>query len=243
MNLKFSFRTDPEDESNALESAYKDRLYEKYSSERDNLNKTALEIGGRYDKAIFVLGGGALGLSITFVEKIAPHPTVFGIIFLVLAWALLLTSLVLLLFATSNSQNAIQQQIVILDATYAALFADKGELSQDTQIPGNHFLSKIKRQDWWCLRSLVAGLGCLCIFAVVNVPLIKDASATTQLPADVSSTTSQRKGADGQASSRRNLSTTDELAAPAPTNNLESTVQSQVNGSSLMTNKLIQPEK
>ena len=62
------------DEPQNLEYDYRKQRYETYIKDRDALRSDSLEVSGRYDKAILALAGGALALSVTFLEKIAPHP-------------------------------------------------------------------------------------------------------------------------------------------------------------------------
>ena len=181
MQVKFSFDSKKGPDEAAVEDEHKKRLYDKYSAERADLNRTALEIGGRYDKAVFILGGGSFALSITFIEKIAPYPTFFGLAFLVVSWIFLLTSLLLSLFATSKSQGAIQRQIVLLDKQYKVLLYPDSPASDEADIE-NKYLDQVKSLDVWARWTLVLGLVCLCFFAVVNVMTKKDTANAPQTP-------------------------------------------------------------
>jgi hypothetical protein len=175
MLVNFTFDTKEQPEDNAANDEHKNRLYDKYSAERAELNRTALEIGGRYDKAVFILAGGSFALSITFIEKIAPHPTYLSIAFLAISWVFLLSSLVLSLFATSRSQSAIQRQIVLLDLEYQPLLFPRdlsssvfpNEASETDK--SNPYINIIRRLDVAARWTLIVGLVCLCLFAVVNV--------------------------------------------------------------------------
>lgn len=60
----------------------KDR-YEAYSKEREVLRSASLQLGGRYDQWLLTLAGGALALSLVFIEKVAPEPTTWTLVFLV----------------------------------------------------------------------------------------------------------------------------------------------------------------
>jgi hypothetical protein len=51
-----------------IENEERKRRYEAYVRERDALRHDSLNVSERYDKAILLLGGGALALSLTFIE-------------------------------------------------------------------------------------------------------------------------------------------------------------------------------
>jgi hypothetical protein len=61
------------------------------------------------------LAGGALALSITFIDKIAPYPKESSIFFLVNAWGLFCLSLLITLISFLTSQAACRTQRDILD--------------------------------------------------------------------------------------------------------------------------------
>jgi hypothetical protein len=52
---------------------YQKQRYDSYVKERETLNHSSLEISGRYDKSVLFLSGGALALSVTFIEKLPPR--------------------------------------------------------------------------------------------------------------------------------------------------------------------------
>lgn len=53
---------------------YQKTLHSAYKELRSEADQIALEIGGRYEKMLSLVAGGALAVSITFIEKIAPTP-------------------------------------------------------------------------------------------------------------------------------------------------------------------------
>lgn len=77
------------------EYEYRKQRYESYVKARDSLIASSLEISGRYDKSILFLSGGALALSLTFIEKIAPHPYAWSFIVLLGAWVSLIVAVML----------------------------------------------------------------------------------------------------------------------------------------------------
>jgi len=67
-----------------------------------------------YDRAVTVLAGGALGLSITFIHDIAPNPTHKG--YLALAWLLFAFALLSTFVSHLTSQGVLLKRIKDTDA-------------------------------------------------------------------------------------------------------------------------------
>lgn len=166
--------SDPQEQ----EYEYRKQRYEAYSKEREGLRAAALEVSGRYDKWMLFLAGGALALSVTFIEKIAPHPPPWSFILLLGAWLLLILSLVLELHALGTSHTAIQAQVSFLDAEYRQFLDSIAKapagISRDPSAPAaaqeNEFASRTRMLNRWALRSLIAGIVFLCVFSAINLP-------------------------------------------------------------------------
>lgn len=62
-----------------------------------------------FDKTVILLAGGALGISITFIQQIAPHPPRATLPLLVWAWGLLVLALLVILFSLFTSQVGMQR--------------------------------------------------------------------------------------------------------------------------------------
>lgn len=171
MLVNFTFDSKPKVDDQQAE--YQKRLYEKYSADRSELNRNALEVGGRYDKAVFVLAGGSLALSLTFIEKIAPDPTVLSTLYLGISWLFFVASLIVSLLAMSKSQSAIQWQIEQLDVSYKVLLFPSNEGASPSSQPPveaqNPHIAPIRRMDTAARVILVYGMICLCAFALLNV--------------------------------------------------------------------------
>jgi hypothetical protein len=156
---------------------YRKQRYESYVKERENLNHSSLEISGRYDKSVLFLSGGALALSVTFIEKIAPSPVAWTFVLLAAAWLFLISCVVLELYALATSQTAINEQIRLLDAEYDEFLQAASDTTKavgvQTGPPAaaeSKFTVRTRRLNVWSLRSLVFGLACLCFFSGVNLP-------------------------------------------------------------------------
>jgi len=174
--------SDPQEQ----EYDYRKQRYEAYSKEREGLRAAALEVSGRYDRWMLFLAGGALALSVTFIEKIAPHPASWSFIILLTAWVLLILSLVLELLALGASHTAVQEQINFLDAEYRrfleSITKSPPAISLTPSAPPvaeNEFIIRTRMLNRWALRALIAGIVFLCFFSAVNLPF-RNAMAESQ---------------------------------------------------------------
>src|SRR5712691_2225584 len=71
-----------------------------------------------FDKTVIILAGGALGLSITFIQQIAPHPSRATLPLLAWAWGALVLALLIILFSLFTSQVGMQRAHHELDKEY-----------------------------------------------------------------------------------------------------------------------------
>jgi hypothetical protein len=160
------------------EYEYRKQRYDSYVQERDGLRDASLQISERYDKWMLFLAGGALALSLTFIEKIAPHPRPWSFVVLLVAWILLIISVVLELHALATSQRALTEQVTLLDKEYQSFL---NSLSSPTQVGSvesigtsiaaeNEFAAKTRILNAWSLRAFIAGIVFLCFFSAVNLP-------------------------------------------------------------------------
>lgn len=158
---------------------YRKQRYESYIKEREGLQAASLEISGRYDKSILFLAGGALALSLTFIEKIAPHPQPWSFIALFVAWICLILAVMLELHALATSQTAINEQVNSLDTEYQRYLDSLSQDAADVRAAGaaatpeNLYTAKTRKLNIWSLRFLGAGIFFLCIFSVVNLPFMQ----------------------------------------------------------------------
>jgi hypothetical protein len=161
-----------------LEYEYRKQRYDTYTRERDALRNDSLEVSGRYDKAILALAGGALALSITFLEKIAPHPVWWTFILLVIAWLCLIASVLLELYALATSQTVTNELIALADEEYRQYLSSLPEHPQiapsikTTQTPEvleglRHRTRLFNDYSRWLLSF---GVFFLCSFSALNLP-------------------------------------------------------------------------
>jgi len=113
-----------------------DDPHKSYLDERRVIESSEADAAKSFDQAMLTLSGGALGLSVTFIEHIAPRPLPWtlwilfpGMLFLGLSLALTLASFLI-------SQYACRQSRHDLDRLYDAEFAQRFETESI--------------DDWWC---------------------------------------------------------------------------------------------
>ena len=80
-----------------------------------DLNKANTD---QHDKAILQLTAGALALTVTFMEKIAPHPLPNTQYWLAGGWALLAASMAAMVLSFLTGQNACRRQLALLDIEF-----------------------------------------------------------------------------------------------------------------------------
>lgn len=86
-----------------------DKEREEYLQERRLLIDLKTDSERTLDRTILTLSGGALALSITFVNQIAPQPILVGL--LLAAWLFFTLSLLLTLLSFWFSQRAIERAL------------------------------------------------------------------------------------------------------------------------------------
>ncbi len=136
--------------------------HETYLNTRENYDKAELEVSGRYDKWILTLSGGALGLSITFIDKIAKSPAPDTFFWLKMAWACLIFSLLAGLLSLLTSQSAIRENRDELDNSYVE------ERSPQFKSP-RWFTFFTNVLNWGSMFVFVIGVIFLCFFSFVNL--------------------------------------------------------------------------
>lgn len=105
-----------------------------------------------FDKAVMTLAAGALGISIAFVNNVAPNPRATG--WLAVSWGLFAASLVCVLFSFMAAQSAIRWEI---DHLY------------DDPRPARPHPHRTSRLNKAAASAFVAGVVALSIFAFLNL--------------------------------------------------------------------------
>lgn len=156
------------------EAEYRKQRYDAYVRERQAMDANLLALSERYGKALLALSGGSLALSVTFLEKIAPHPQNWSLGFLIAGWGSLIVCVVSELLGMHASQEAIVARQEIDQAAYGAYLASvnveprpaEQVLPEDTVLRWNR---RVQRCGIVALSALIFGLILLCAFSITNV--------------------------------------------------------------------------
>jgi hypothetical protein len=127
----------------------------------DHLLKTHHQASQDFDKLLVLLASGALGLSVTFFDKIAPKPAE-AIGWAVAAWSLLAVSLLSSLFSLISSRKTIRLRI---DAEFTDDVTAQEKIDKEADDSG----ANTRRLDVAAVLLLVAGLAALIVFAKCNL--------------------------------------------------------------------------
>ncbi len=141
----------------------KDVEYEVYLDERRPLIEAEQKGAQQFDKAILTLAGGALAISLTFIKNIAPHPKVWTIYWLALAWIAFIVSLLSTLCSFLTSQSACRKQRDILENEFFN--------SEDSHNENNISALWTKRLNLFSIILFVLGIIFLSIFSIGNIPI------------------------------------------------------------------------
>ncbi|MDA8215610.1 MAG: hypothetical protein M0Z64_10105 [Nitrospiraceae bacterium] len=133
--------------------------YQIYLDERKQLIEAERNTAQQFDKAILTLAAGALALSITFINQIAPNPKPHSVYFLIGAWILFCSSLLSTLISFLTSQVACRKQRDILD--------DK--ISNKENNTKNKAALWTDRLNYFSIVSFIIGVIALIIFSIINL--------------------------------------------------------------------------
>jgi cytochrome b subunit of formate dehydrogenase len=92
---------------------------DKYLEHRQSLQQTLHDQARSLDKGILTLSSGALGLSIAFIDKIAPHPVCWTKGVLAASWVLFAFAVLSTLFSFLTSQASHRRLIEEWDFTWS----------------------------------------------------------------------------------------------------------------------------
>jgi hypothetical protein len=127
------------------------------------LINAGLEQTRSFDKYILTLAGGTFGLSLVFIEKIAPNPEEGTVWLLATAWVIFGLSILSTLISFLLSQAACSRQREILDVWYKK----NGKLSKEEE--KNLFATWTKRLNWTSMGLFISGVAFLTAFSVLNL--------------------------------------------------------------------------
>ena len=148
---------------------------ETYLKERASLIDAEHSSSDEHDKAALTLSGGALALSITFLEKIAPNPSPESTWILFVAWAGFILSITSVLAGFHLSQLACRKQRDILDQMQLS----GGKLDVE---PINRFSNWTLRLNYASFGFFVVGVAFLAWYVGGNLPTSTPATPAAAAP-------------------------------------------------------------
>lgn len=173
---------------------YKKDLRQRFDAERKMLNDASLAVAGFYDKGIIYTTGGAVAISLVFLEKIAPIHDGCPVGVLVASWTLLGTGLLCHLFSLTLSQQAVRRQIDILSADY-----NRFSTAPLGSTPRN--ATRTNKDSKWTGRfsqaaiySVIFGVACLALFFVISIIEKKNSTYGQKTATSASTPTSTANG-------------------------------------------------
>jgi hypothetical protein len=137
-----------------------------YLDERRSLIDAEIDQSRLFDRAILVLSSGALGLSLTFIDKAVPNIDGDTLRWLKTGWVFFIGSLLSTLVSFQVSQAALKRQRDIIDYLYSLPAEDKENSTETT----NKFAKRTFRLNISALLLFVAGTISLTVFVALNTP-------------------------------------------------------------------------
>jgi hypothetical protein len=148
-----------------------DENYKIYVDERKSLVEGEKTTADNFDKNILTLAAGALGISLVFLEKIAPEPNPKTLIYLYLSWASLVSSLLAILSSQLTGQYAYRRARVLLEDEFFP------EEKKENCKKGNWWAKTTQFLNWASIFAFVFGTALLVYFSIQNVKLGSSKSA------------------------------------------------------------------
>lgn len=147
-----------------------DEKYEEHLlEERKSLFFAMLEQAKSFDRWILTLAGGTFGLSLIFINQIAPNPKSGTIGFLITGWALFVVSILSTLLSFLLSQETCYRQIRDIQKLLSS------EIDRSKELPLNLYGRITKGLNYFSMTAFLIGVAFLITFAVLNLLSTKGA--------------------------------------------------------------------
>jgi hypothetical protein len=145
-----------------------DRVYDAYQDQRNRLLGAEQDLGKSFDQYLLTLSGGALGLSLTFLDDIVtPGNLQLGWL-LAIAWILLVVTVFGVGAMMRFSQVGHEKFRDILDEECAKGAEEFWKRVRDGQAKRRE-PTYVGWLNWVCLTTFSIGVGSLLVFALWNV--------------------------------------------------------------------------
>lgn len=140
-----------------------------YLEERKLLIDAEREASRSFDQAMITLSAGALGLSVTFIEKLAPSTAACQYL-LYLAWIGFASALLAILSSFLCSQFAMRRQRDLNDKNYQKQSLEQIPNSTLGDEDKNGWATTTNILNWLSIVCFISGVALLLSFSVVNLP-------------------------------------------------------------------------
>ncbi|HWA83399.1 MAG TPA: hypothetical protein VG820_08210 [Fimbriimonadaceae bacterium] len=140
-----------------------------YLERRNALIKAEEKASESFDKFVPYISGGALAISLTFLEKIAPKIAPQTVAWISWAWFLLVGSLLASLAGRMTSQYAYRFQVRICDDNRREELGEEKLLKSSRNV----FAIITGILNWVTILLVIAGILCLVQFSLSNLPLVE----------------------------------------------------------------------
>jgi len=152
---------------NNVDDDYASKRFEFFVQDRNITREELFKVSERFEKTIFLISGGALGISMTFIKEIVSAPLYVPCL-LYCAWVFLAASLVSCLWSLNYSLKANHKKVEILDETQRQQQNKSiGQLEQtnESSIPHGKVIDWL---NWAAVICLTVGILSLIFFVVLN---------------------------------------------------------------------------
>lgn len=138
----------------------------------NRLDDLAFKTSERYDQWVLTLAGGALAISLTFLEKIAPEPATYTLWLLGLSWLAYIVAILAGFFAIHYSREAIYREMQIARENFDSFMASGTAANPAGDPPSkseNPHRAHVSRSNTISRSCLALGTALLCAFALLNL--------------------------------------------------------------------------
>lgn len=150
------------DKKEEMDYERREQLYRHYEAQRDEAQRTALEISGRAARLTMTISGGALVLSITFLNNITQGNYPQWPWILAISWGALALSVILLTWCQMRSQESMEYEVEYFNRK----MGDPDEEYEGETNPHNKAVRWMRKSS---LHLSFLGIVMLGMFAFVNV--------------------------------------------------------------------------
>jgi hypothetical protein len=163
-------------------------FFESCRAERNRFIETKTDQTKSYDQTILTFSAGAIALSITFVEKIAPSPSVPWLLYG--AWSCFGLAVLSVVASFLFIQEAFQNEIDSVDAKWDALLAAEAAAATGATPPDavpqaaqpNRYTTQTRNLNFASGGLFVSGIVFFVLFGAFNWPAKEETSKITGTP-------------------------------------------------------------